>query len=69
MFIRPEPLGSFSCHCVIDHFNIFYLLVNVVAEWQWCLKLFDCGDKKIVSIADTKKASSLVFLALLNVES
>lgn len=37
---------SYPCHCAIDHFNIFYLPVDVVAEWQGCLKLFDCSDKE-----------------------
>lgn len=37
---------SYPCHCAIDHFNIFYLPVDVVAEWQGCLKLFDCSDQE-----------------------
>lgn len=65
---------SYPCHCAIDHFNIFYLPVDLVAEWQGCLKLFDCSDKEESANLGLKLESKFFsvksgFFALLNAES
>lgn len=64
---------SYPCHCAIGHFNIFYLPVDVVAEWQGCLKLFDCSDQEESANLGLKLESKFFsaksgFFALLNAE-
>lgn len=71
--LRP-CFTSYPCHCVIDHLNIFYLLVDVVAEWQGCLKLFDRSDEEesanlLLKLESYFFRAKSDFLALLNAES